>query len=132
MHYHIKDLLLFIRKYDNTGLFKNKSNTELRKYIRACLHKSRFYFIIRRGELIGIVEWYRIRNCKYLLTQTQQHRYLNSNPSGNIIFIHNSVFKLGSLTVRIFKQFIRYHKNINRIIWFKHKNKKFKSIKIGN
>jgi len=130
MHYHIRDVLSFIRTYDNTGLFSAKSNTHLRKHIRACLEKERFYFVYKDKELIGIIEWYRIKNCKYLLDTVRAGKHLNCNPSGKIIFIQNAVFKNGYLTVPILKKFIRQHKNINQVIWFKYKTKKFTSIRV--
>jgi len=130
MRYHINDILKFIRIYDTSGIYHDKSNTQLRKHIRACLEKERFYFITRSGYLLGFIEWYRIKDCQYLVRRVREKKFLNCNPSGTLIYIQNAVFRKGYLTLKVFKRFMRYHKNIKNIIWFRHKNKKFTSIKI--
>ena len=130
MHYHIKDILKFIRLYDTSGIYKDQSNTKLRQYIRACLEKNSFYFVHIKGKLIGLVEWYRIKNCRYLVDRIRNKKFLNTNPSGKIIYVHNAVFKPSNLTMKIYKAFSRFHSNITQIIWFRHKTKKFTSIKV--
>lgn len=132
MRYHINEILRFIRDNDSSKLYKDKSNTFLRKSIRACLEKESIYFVYRGPLLVGFIEWYRIKNCQYLVKTIRHKKYLNSNPSGRIIFVQNAVFIKGYLTLRVFKKFAKYHKNINQIIWFKNKNKKFVSIRINN
>ena len=130
MRHHINDILKFIRTNDLSERYKQQSNTVLRKSIRACLQKERFYFLYRGEHLLGIIEWYRIRDCQYLVKIVKEKKYLNCNPSGKIIYIKNAVFKKGYLTPKVFKRFVRYHKSITNIIWFRHKNKKFTSIRV--
>lgn len=130
MHYKIKDILVFIRKYDDSGLFATKSNTKLRKHIRACLEKDSLCFFRDKTGLIGFVEWYHIKNCQYLVTQVRAHRFLNSNPTGKLLWVQNSVFKPNTLTMRIFRRFIKEHPTTKQILWFKHKTKKFTTFKI--
>ena len=130
MHYHIKDILKFIRLYDTSGIYKDQSNTKLRQYIRACLEKNSFYFFHNKDKLVGLVEWYRIKNCRYLVDRIRNKKFLNTNPSGKIIYVHNTVFIPTYLTTRRFREFVRYHNNITQIIWFRHKTKKFTSIKV--
>lgn len=129
MQYHINSILKFIRTYDSSGLYKDYSNTRLRKSIRACLEKNRYYFVLRGGRIFGFIEWYRIKNCKYLVDTVRAGKHLNCNPSGKLIYVKNAVFHPGYLTMHVFKKFVRYHKNINNVIWFRFKNKKFTSIR---
>ena len=130
MKYHINDILKFIRVYDTSGIYKDKSNTQLRKHIRACLHKERFYFVSRGPQMVGFIEWYRIKDCQYLVNRVREKKFLNCNPSGTLIYVQNAVFRRGYLTHRVFKRFVGYHKNIRNIIWFRHKNKKFTSVMV--
>ncbi len=130
MHYQIRDLLEFVRTHDATGLFSKKSNTQMRKHIRACLHKNRFWFVYHNHKLVGLVEWYRIKDCQYLVRQVREEKHLNCNPSGKIIYVSNAVFDKNYLTTKVFRAFVRQHKNITSIIWFRYKTKKFKSVKV--
>ncbi len=130
MHYRIRDMVTFIRNYDSSGILTKQSNTVLRKYVRACLEKHSFYLVYHLGVLVGLVEWYRIKDCKYLVNQVRQRKFLNSNPNGHIIYIHNAVFRDRKLTLRVFRQFSKIHINIRNIIWFRYKTKKFKSISV--
>jgi len=132
MHYHIKDILSFIRKYDNTGLFTKESNTKLRKYIRACLEKDSFYFIHDKAKLIGLVEWYRVTHLQPIIDRISQKKYLNSNPTGKVIWVNNMVFKPDTYIRTHYQNFINYHKNATSIMWWRFKYKRLKIHKIAS
>lgn len=119
----VNELLKFIRDNDVSGLYKSLSNNKLRKYVWDCKHKKSFYLVFNDSHIIGIIEWYRLLDFKTLLQTSRNKKQLFNTKGGKLLWIQNAIFIKGKLTIKVYRQFLKIHKGIENVFWWRYKNK---------
>lgn len=132
--FKINELMDFVKKHGGDKLLEGQSNNQLRSLLWRGLKNRNLFFILKRGELQGIIEWYRFNSFNTLILLLQQNKIRMENINGNIVYVHKIVCKKKTIDKKLFNRFIQFHQQISIrllfVCWWSLKKNKFIKFKL--